>query len=247
MRGLDHTMALGRLRRPGSGLSAGILSRVAPLLGMVLSLGGCAWFDQATYSVANAFSSTGERLGAPWGGLGASGTDTSLTIARVRGMTADPAAPLLPEEGNVWPAEEAPRATLANPDAALRGIPTYQPNADRALDRSTDPMRTGVPARGAQNQLRGSSSPPPPPLQQPDLRQPAATQPPLPPTLPPPPARADGRTILTPQGPVTTSGGTSRVQTYTVPGGGSGLIQQDGGFTTISPSGGQPQTLPTPR
>ena len=53
--------------------------------------------------------------------------------------------------------------------------------------------------------------------------------------------------MLTPQGPVTTSGGTNRVQTYTVPGGGSGILQRDGGFTTISPSGGTPQTFPTPR
>ncbi len=242
MRRTDEAAATGA-RRPSE---RGVPNGGVVALGLALLLGGCAWFDNTTNSAVTAISGAGERFGAPWGGMAANSAENSTTIARVRGVATEPTEPLLPEPGNVWPAEEAPRATLANPDAALRGIPAYQPNDNRALDRSTDAVPAGSTSRGAPNQLRGSSSPPPPPLQQPDLRQPAVTQPPPPPVAPPP-IRADGQTILTPQGPVTTSGGTNRVQTYTEPGGGGGTIQRDGGFSTISPSGGLPQTFPTPR
>lgn len=215
-------------------------------LALAVMLGGCGTGQGAFSTEADSGTHAGGLFGAAWGGKRPTVLGNSLTIARVRGDTAYPAAPLLTEPGDVWPAEEAPRATLANPDAALRGIPDYQPNERRTLDRSTEPGPERSTSRGVPNQLRGGASAPLPPLEQPDLRQPAVTQPRvLPP--PPPPPRADGQTILTPQGPVTTSGGTNRVQTYTVPGGGSGIIQRDDGFSTISPSGGMPQTFPTPR
>ena len=71
---------------------------------------------------------------------------------------------------------------------------------------------------------------------------------PVPPGANAPPARrSDGQVVLTPGGPVTTTGGTDRVQGFVGPGGQSGVIHRDGGVTTVVPSGGMPQTFPTPR
>ena len=50
--------------------------------------------------------------------------------------------------------------------------------------------------------------------------------------------RTPSGVVLTPQGPVVTSGGTDRVQSFTVPGGGSGIITRDGpNATVIGPDG----------
>jgi hypothetical protein len=71
---------------------------------------------------------------------------------------------------------------------------------------------------------------------------------PVPPAAYAPPRRFDGQTVIPPSGvPLTTTGGTDRVQGFTAPGGGGGVIHRDGGVTTIVPSGGTPQTIPTPR
>ena len=56
-----------------------------------------------------------------------------------------------------------------------------------------------------------------------------------------PPPRADGRVVLTPSGPVVTSGGTDRVQGYTAPGGETGVVVRDGNTTTVIPQGGMPR------
>ena len=85
-----------------------------------------------------------------------------------------PLEPLQVEPGNVWPVEEAPRATLANPDAALRGVPPYRPAnpKPRAGCRSATIGRRSRPAcrrhAAAEDvrpvpppRRRGASSPPP--------------------------------------------------------------------------------------
>ena len=186
------------------------------MLALLVALGGC---QSTTGQFADGLFS------APWGGMRPATPGDSLTIARVRGAAVtSPAEPLQPEPGNVGPAEEAPRATLANPDAALRGIPSYRPGGEaRPLDSLTPPAAEPGPRRGAAVRPRGSSSPPPPPR------------------------RADGQVVLTPQGPVVTSGGTDRVQSFTTPGGGSGIITRDGPNATVIGPDGRVQTVPAPR
>jgi hypothetical protein len=175
--------------------------------------------------------------------------EQSDTIARISGDV-PPLASLRPEEGNVWPEQEGPRATLANPDAAMRNIPTYRPGeldrmsapAGRSTWQPTDPP----PVRGAPPGLRGSSSPPPPPIQQVEPPRANVYQPP-PGANSPPPRRLEGRVIQTPSGPVTGTGGTDRVQSYITPGGGTGTLHNDGSTTTLIGPNGQVQTMPTPR
>ena len=93
--------------------------------------------------------------------------------------------------------------------------------------------------------LSGSSSPPPPPIRQIDPPRQYVVPPAVAPL--PPSGRTDGRIVQTPRGPVTTTGGTDRVQSFTVPGGGTGTIHNDGSTTTIYGPNGQVQTMPTPR
>jgi hypothetical protein len=216
---------------------------------MALSLGACSSFDSGTASVANAISGTGERFGAPWGGMTPRSPEESTTIQRIRGGAPEVAA-LSVEPGNVWPAQEAPRATLANPDAALRGIPTYRPGeldrmsgpAGRSTWQPTDPP----PVRGAPADLGGSSSPPPPVSGQFDAPPPRSTAPPLAPLGQVSPRR-DGQVIQTPGGPVVTNGGTDRTQTFIAPGGQTGTAIRDGNTTTLITPGGGVQVVPTPR
>lgn len=47
----------------------------------------------------------------------------SMTIQRIRRAPVADADVLTVEPGNVWPEQEGQRATLADPDAALRGLP----------------------------------------------------------------------------------------------------------------------------
>lgn len=206
-------------------------------LSLVVMLGGCSWMDSTGVAAKNA----GGIFGPAWGGSRPEMLDTSLTIARMRG-TAAATEPLLPEPGNVWPAEEAPRATLANPEAALRGVPAYTPMNPPEAGQ----VPLGSTSRGAPARLRGSSSPPPPPISLPEPER-ANVVPPLPPLPPAPPQRNEGQVVQTPQGPVMTNGGTDRVQTFTAPGGGTGIIQRDNGTVTVIGPNGQIQTLPAPR
>ncbi|MBD0271925.1 MAG: hypothetical protein ICV73_08340 [Acetobacteraceae bacterium] len=225
------------------------------LLASVLVLGGCSWVNPALTTEADA--GFGAPFLLPWSDARSVALADSYTVRRIRGAEGVPAEERLQvDPGNVWPAEEAPRATLANPDAALRGVPPYRPGETRDPGRLWDedgrPRDVGPRADAVPNgerpppRRRGASSPPPPPLVQPE---PDRVQ-----VLPvpqgaysPPPRRSDGQVVLTPGGPVVTGGGTDRIQSFTTPGGGSGVIHRDGNTTTITPSGGMPQTFPTPR
>jgi hypothetical protein len=217
-------------------------------LGIVALLGGCESLGNAGARVTDSVANTGAAIGAPWGSMRPSMPEDSATVQRLRG--AGPVtASLRMEEGNVWPAQEGPRATLANPDAALRGIPAYRPGE---LDRMSAPaprstwQPTDPPApRGLPPGLEGSSSLPPGPLRQPASTAPVGA-PPVPQTAPLPP-RADGQVIQTPRGPVTTTGGNDRIQTFTVPGGGTGTVVRDGNTATVIGPGGQVQTVTVPR
>ncbi|MDB5374793.1 MAG: hypothetical protein JWP04_3435 [Belnapia sp.] len=225
----------------------------AMMFGLAALLSGCGWAGDASYGVANGIATVGDKVGAPWGGMVAKDPEPSDTIARIQGSR-PPAAPQLAslqvEPGNVWPAQEGPRATLANPDAAMRNIPNYRPGE---LDRMSAPAGRSSwqpedpPAvRPMPPGLSGSSSPPPPPIRS---MEPASQQvvPPFQPQYGGSAPRADGRVVQTPRGPVTTTGGNDRIQTYQVPGGGTGTIHNDGATTTIIGPNGQVQTMPTPR
>jgi len=223
---------------------------------LVLGLAACSQVDQTrqwvrTTSAAtyDKIGMTGKNIGAPWGGPRSDvpRDQDSLTIARVFGP--NPAVdPLRSEGGNVWPQPEPPRATLANPDAALRGIPSYRPPGAPSLSPG------GVTGMGItpepRQRVRGSSSPPP---QQPepaswrqDDRRPMSALPP-PGLEDAPPRRADGRALNTPGGVATTGAGNDRVGTYIGPGGASGTMIQGSGGTTLIGPGGQITTVPNPR
>ena len=220
----------------------------ATVLGLAALLGGCSSFNDASYGMVNGIANAGARSGAPWGGMQAEPPEASSTIARLRGEPQQ-VSTLRVEEGNVWPAQEGPRATLANPDAAMRNIPVYRPGeldrmsapAGRSTWQPVDPPNPPAAPPG----INSSSSLPPPPIQQ--IEPPRAVARPSTLPQPQPPRRADGQVIQTPSGPVTTTGGTDRVQGYVAPDGSTGTIHNDGNTTTIIGPDGRVQTVPAQR
>jgi hypothetical protein len=199
------------------GVRNGGAGRLAPLA-LALALPACAALD----------------VSPPWAPSSATAPEDSLTVQRVVGAEPE-VQPLLPEGGNVWPAAEAPRATLADPEAAMRDVPEYTP-------RIPPPRPEAQPRR----QPRGSSTPPQtelPPTR--DFRYPSPlAQPPL----SPPPPRADGQVIPLPGGgAAVTTGGTERYQTFTEPGGGSGIAIPDGATTTLIGPDGRVRVVPRQR
>lgn len=215
----------------GMGRSGGAAATMAATAALLLPLSACAPQDWGTpvWSQSSRATVPGD----------------SLTIRRVVAGTGDvPVAPLLPEPGDVWPREEAPRATLMNPDEALRGVPPYTPpDGEPRLDREPPPGSTtpGSPRR----RTRGSSTPPAPlPQPEADFRMPA--QPPALPVTPPPP-RTDGRVIPYPGGNAVTTGGTERFQTFNPPGtAGGGVAFPNGATTTLIEPDGRVRVVPTP-
>jgi len=197
---------------------------------------------------------------APFGRTDPIGAPDSLTVRRVMGAQAD-VPPLLAEPGDVWPAQEAPRATLQNPDAVSsqgqqpsgvlerareRGVPpppprlrSEQPGPDVPPEVAPNPR---APLPGTRR--RGSSAEALPPLDPPPV--PRAGVPRGEPATPP--ARLGGnRVVPVPGGPpATITGPTGGITTYTQPGGQSGTaIQQPGSTTLFGPTGGV-QVVPTP-
>lgn len=216
---------------------------------LALLSGACSGFNDGSYRVASALADTGGRIGMPWGTMRPAMPEQATTVERVA-LGVPPGSTLLPEAGDVWPGPLPPRATLANPDAALSGIPAYAPATGRRDDTSDmappPPRPVAGPPRGLP---RGSSSPPPPAMVTipPDPRERIGLvpAPPTPPGIPAVPPRADGQVIHTPNGPVVTSGGTDRIQSFNVPGGGTGTAIRDGNTTTLIGPGSRIQTIPT--
>ncbi|MFC0384950.1 hypothetical protein [Muricoccus vinaceus] len=196
---------------------------------------------------------------APFGRTDPIGAPDSLTVRRVMGAPESVPA-LLAEPGDVWPAQEAPRATLQNPEAV--SSQGQQPSGilERARQRgappSSPPLRSEqpgpyVPPEAAPNPRaplpgtrRGSSAQALPPLDPPPVPR-AGVPEGEPPT--PPARRLDGRVVPVPGGPpAILGGGTGGITTYTQPGGASGTaIQQPGSTTLFGPTGGV-QVVPTP-
>lgn len=185
-------------------------------LGLLLALGACAQAQGPTFP-EGPFGRL--SFGPTWGGERVNVPAESLTVQRVRGARFDTPPPLQAEDGSIWPAREAPRATLADPEDVLRGTPP------RGSSTSPDLL---APPRPATRR--------PPPL--PDLDGP----PPAPRGV----QRSDGQVIPTPGGPVVTTGGAGNVRTTISPQG-SGIAIQDGGTTTLMTPGMPPRQVPTPR
>ncbi|MFZ4406104.1 MAG: hypothetical protein ACOYOH_02130 [Paracraurococcus sp.] len=214
----------------------GVTSARVAVLGFGVLLGGCTAWNNSTTWLNNSGARTTDRIAdagawmnAPWGSTRPTLPEGSATVARLSGAPVK-TTPLTPEPGDVWPVPEAPRSTLANPDAAMRGIPAYRPSE---LDRPS-----GRPESLPGGQSNAAPLPP-------GLRSGASSAPPI--ESNPAPRRADGRTIMTPQGAAVTTGGTDRVQSFTAPGGGTGTAIIDGNTTTLIGPGGQVQSVPTRR
>lgn len=216
-----------------------------PVLALLLLAAGCA-----------------DITPAPFGRRAQSLPNDSATVQRITGRL-DVLDPLLPEDGNVWPAEEGPRPTLMNPDQPNFNPAQNTPALDRAVrERGAPPQPSieadrigpGAPPSAAPNPRlpppgttrRGSSGPPPAPLEPAPLPRLEAA--PGEPATPPAP-RLDGRVIPIPGSPPgITSGGTGSYQTYTTPGGGSGIAVPGGGGTSIlTGPNGTTTVVPAPR
>ena len=216
--------------------------RLASLLFCAALLPGCAGIERSFSRMTDGLTDISLRNGPQWGGARPVVED-SLTVQRVRaGGTAAPSvdlATLRPEAGDVWPREEAPRATLANPDEALRGF------GNQRMGLSDPATEAARPAR------RGSSSLPPDPLLMPPPNEPRNVVPPTVPMPEPPPRarRTDevGSVLPTTRGPATVTTRSGNVGTTVSPGGGTGVTVRDGGVTTIFRPGLPPEQIPTPR
>ncbi|MBS7809413.1 hypothetical protein [Roseococcus pinisoli] len=199
--------------------------KVLLLLGLGAALSGCSSLESGFASTTGWMS---DRYGPSWGGMRPAVPADSLTVQRIQNRgEAAALPPLTTEPGDVWPREEGPRATLANPDEALRGLRPSEdtpPPRRRGSAAPADPVVTGVPP------MRAFDAPPPAP--------PRAARTDTP--------RNQGQVIFTPQGPVNTTGGTDRVQSTISPQG-PGVAIRDGNMTTIIGPGGDVQQVPTPR
>jgi len=203
------------------------------LITLAVGLSGCTRAGSSIAGVQAYLSGTHDRFGPNWGGVRPAMPTDSLTVQRVRGA-ADPQQPLRPEPGDVWPGDDAPRATLANPEDVLRG----QATRSSSLNDPSAPPRRSRGSSGAFEQAPGAA----PAVVSPIFEAPAA---------PPRANRTDGapsigQVFQSQQGPVTTTGGSGRVSTTISPQG-SGLAIRDGATTTLIGPGGNVQQVPTPR
>lgn len=204
----------------------------APALGLALLAAACS--NPTISGLGDSLSAGFDQIWSPFMGPTNVVASNSLTVQRVRG--GNPAVePLVPEAGNVWPAEEAPRPTLmGGPDEAMRNIPEYRPS----LIEGTPPASSPVPTPGDRPAARRGSSTPPAALGAPgEFARSPATQA-APGSQSPPPPRSEGRALTTPSGrTVTGTGGTPRVQGYTGPQGGGAVVRDGNVETWVGPDG----------
>lgn len=186
---------------------------------LAATLAACAPLDGGR--AADGSAESGARFVAPWSADPSREVQGGLTVERVRGGPAIAATePLREEPGNVWPAAEGPRATLANPEEALRGIPPMTPPP------------------------RGSSSPPP--VMAPEPRRPGAGLPADTGRLASTPPSDERRRIETPTGTFQQTTGTERAGSAIGPGGRTAAVTRDGNVTIITEPGRPAQQVLTP-
>ncbi len=167
----------------------------------------------------------------------------SLTVRRVMG--GDPTAEPLRGEDARWLVRERPRATLGDPDQAMRDVPRYDPVPRPEMERDLRPAPAEpTPLRGR----RGSSTPPALPS--------VAAMPVTPPLRPEAPRfnagapRLEGQVVPIPgQSPGVVVGGTERYQVLQQAGSaGTGLmIPQGNGTALVIGPDGRTTTVPMPR
>ncbi len=168
----------------------------------------------------------------PWGQRGVVRPEGSATLTRVTGGNPN-LPPLLPERGNVWPVDEAPRATLLNLEDQQRGIQPGQ--------ASSIPPPEAIFRQDAVEFEQGSRQIAPPPPGQ-VRERPAPVTPALPPVLNiSPPVNDRVRTLPTGETVVQPTPG---LQTFTTPGGGSGIAVPQGPNTVLIGPGGRVRQVP---
>jgi hypothetical protein len=171
----------------------------------------------------------------------------SETMLRVTGREVT-VPPLEPEAGNIWPGPQPPEPTLEdierqqNTTAPTPGGPGPAPSLSGPAQVPPGPVLRGQPRVVPQ----GSSAPP--------SQVPAVVSAPAPAAAPPKapapryPNGPPSPTINTPQGPSATTSGGNGITTYTVPGGGTGIVVPNGnGTNTLVGPDGSVQTVPAPR
>ena len=87
------------------------------------TLPACSRVENGIAAMTDGLTSFSGRYGPTWGGMRPATPDESLTVQRVRvgpraGTPMGQGETLRIEPGDMWPAEDTPRATLANPDQA---------------------------------------------------------------------------------------------------------------------------------
>ena len=200
-------------------------------LGAALAATACAPMDRYVGGAFESVTSLGGNLGAPWGTTRPLNVENSITVSRVRAGGGMGGAEILePEDGNVWPAIEGPRATLANPDDALRGIPSYRPGDAAA---PPPPRRR---ARGSDAAYVSPGEQPAPPVASVAPRLGAPRTPP------------QGSTIIAPDGSSRTITGSQGNFGSTIgPSGQTGTLLRDGNITILQEPGRPAQQIITPR
>lgn len=157
----------------------------------------------------------------------------SFTVRRIMGQDPD-VEPLRTEAGR-WAMRERPRATLADPEQALQGVPTYEPMPRPEVERSLPP-RAG--SSYNPSAVPGVAPiPTAPPARAPRV-QPSPAEP-----------RLEGTVVPMPGGPGVVTGGTRGYRTYQQPGatGGGIIIPQGNGTGTVIGPDGRVITVPLPR
>ena len=198
------------------------MRRIAPVLLSTVLLAGCA------SHVGNPADGLGGFLGdvLRLGGNPNRPSVDSPNARRVMGA-AVMADPLESEPGNIWPGPLPPARSMSDMQREMGG---------------------SLPPIDAAPSTRGSSSPPAPvatPAALPAARLPAAG-----PIAPQPAVQSmpSSRVLQTPGGAATTSIGGNGVETFTLPGGRTGIVMPNanGTLTLIGPDG-TTQTIPAPR
>lgn len=202
--------------------------RLIASLGLLVALSGCGHIASSPFDGFGGFlADTHSPLRNPNLPLG-----DSENMRRVMG---EPSAtePLEPEPGNVWPGPLPPDMTLQD----------IQRGNDADVLKPGEELQYGAP--------RGSSTPPGPLLQQPVQNgQRIQPTPQNTPTTVPPVAQPAPRDpfISTPNGPAALGNGGGKVQTYSGPRGGTGIVIPNGnGTSTLVAPDGSVQTVPSPR
>lgn len=180
-------------------------------------------------------------------------------VRRALGRPA-PVAPLMPEQGEVWPPPAAPAPTLGevekNPSLQDQFAPTTVPGERPGLPAGHEPVPTGRPTEqppqlpNLNPQPRGSSTPP-------GTELPSSDQPLPPDALTPPalprqgasPSQRPGGAVQLPNGVGVDTGGTSGYRQLTLPNGQPGaiVVPNGNGTSTVIQPNGTVQTIPTPR